>query len=460
MSSGQKEFFEITPLNQPSNSVYSSQTGNKIVSFVIPSQDTFLQGGELRLCGKFKIKRRDAAGAAQDIDNTAAGEHGLINSRMGAYSFVDILTISSADTAQQIESIRNYGRFWASSSTALLSEHDYLGDQSNEADISTNLNYSAKLVDGGNGVEFSMRLYCGLLSGTGMTGIPLSRVFGLKGLRVDLHLTEDSTALTSFGDAGMTTGGGGFFELENLSLMGSVVRPPPEALGELRKQTTGRFEFNSINSQYFVMNSSDSTNTMLPNLRNIVGFFANFIPVTYLMNYSHDSYDTARPINSTAANGDYAGNLVQFNRVSFFREGMKFPLQYDILKNTGTSDVTHAQLVRNGLDAVRNWFRIDHTIANNEATNLASNISAGGAGGAGVKPSGETLRYGGGNFLIGCNFDGGFSDMGADFSKSSLSINLQTDLGANGFEAPTACFLYLNARQALGWSPQGIEIVE
>ena len=458
MSEGRKEFFDITPLNEPSDSIYSSEKGNRIISFVIPSQDTILQGGEVRLCGKFRIKRKDGAGATQNVDNTAAGEHGTINPKMGAYSFIDILTISSADTNQQIESIRNYGRMWGSTSSALYSDHDYLGDQSNEADLSTDLNYTTKLVDGGNSVEFALRLYSGLFSGTGFNGIPLSRVWGLKGCRVDIHLTDDSTALTSWGDAGMTTGSGGFFELEGLSLMGSVVRPPVEQLQELNKQTTGQFSYNSINSLYSVMNSSDHTASFLPNLKNIVGCFMNFIPVTYLLNYQHDSFDTSRPINSTTGNGTYDGSLVEFRKVSFFREGMKFPFQYDIIKGTQTNDTVHAELMRNGVDSIRNWFRVDHTIMNNEATNLDSNISTN--TGVGIKPTGQNLRNAGGNFLIGCNFDGGFSDMGADFSNSSFSVNIQSSLGETGYEAPTAVFIYLNARQTLGWSPQGIEIVE
>ena len=457
---GTKEFVEIFPSNAASDGVFSRQRGSVILNFQIAEEDAFMVGGSVRLCGKFKIQNLDNTGTPADpnnyTDDATGANYAMMDQRLGAYSFLDMLTISSKGTAQQIEQIRNYHRLMATLLPALHSQKDIDGDMTNQTFSNTDFSWSQTQVSGGTEISFSMRLYSGLFYSK--NPIPLSADWGLKGLNVQIQITNPAMALFNVPDTaadtatGAAANGGAFYEMSDMTLQYEQIRPSPEALIPLRSQSTGTFSYNSWTSLYNVINSPNHSATFDLGLRNVVACFMNFLPVTQNNSYDANSFATCRLRNTTAAQV-YNGANVNVNQLIFTRGGIKFPNEYVVIRNTGEAGLVHSQTQREFLNSIRPFIDIDHTIDEVEVSNQQRTSTKL------LTSNSNTTLAGGGYFGLGVSYDA-FSEMGADFSGTQWGYTLFSDLEGEGFEAPHSAYIYFLARQTLGWSPTGLQVID
>ena len=58
---GTKEFVEVFASNAPSDGIFSREKGSIILNFQVAEEDTFMLGGSVRLCGKFRVLRKNNA---------------------------------------------------------------------------------------------------------------------------------------------------------------------------------------------------------------------------------------------------------------------------------------------------------------------------------------------------------------------------------------------------------------
>ncbi len=81
--------------------------------------------------------------------------------------------------------------------------------------------------------------------------------------------------------------------------------PSVDELSRLMTQSSGTMEYNAISSYYTTVASSNAIINFRLGLSRVLGVFMNFIPSTYLNNYSYDGFQTTPLINDLAS-GDIA----------------------------------------------------------------------------------------------------------------------------------------------------------
>jgi hypothetical protein len=403
-------YIEILPSNISSTDDAGYSKGTPLIQFNIGSQDTYLIGSTLRLNGAFS---RTGSNSTKSC----------IDPALGVYSIIDQLLISSNKTNQTIEHIRNYNRFLASYIPATTSENDLNGHMSMSS--LSGLSYGSQ--NNSETLEFSIPLPCGVL--LGRNPIPLSDTWGIKGLNLTLNLAPDSNVFFALDDTDVS---GVTYFLSDLRITAEVQQPPPDQLATLMRQTANSFEYNSISSYYAVVNNNHATVNISLGLKRVLSVFCNFI--------------TASDINSFDANGmetldirQDGGTGATLTDVVFTKGGMRFPLDYDIVtvqRDNSNNDSADGQIIRNFLNSVRPFSKLDRTLFSNiTSSQLAKKSSS---------------LYG-----VGVAYDT-ISNQGVDFSADQFAMVLQSLLNSNN---PTAAFIFAHAKNTCLMSPQGIQVL-
>ncbi len=441
MSSNQH--LEIIPSNITSDGTLSFKNGQPVVQFIIGEQERYLIGQSLRLCGKFTAYSSDGA-----ISTSATQLR--MNEQLGIYSCFNELHISSQKTAQSIETIRHYPRMMSSYLGVTSSLQDGISHLNETALIDMNFALQQRGVienptqlnaSGGN--SFCCPLVCGLLNGT--QPIPLSGAWGVGGLDISIHLSPDSNVF--FSNTSLTTNiNNAFYELSDVKLICEVMTPAPDQLSQIMKQTQNVFEYNSIVSQYNTINSRNGVLNFPLGVSKCMGVFINFVPASHINNLSFDGLATLPPTNSD-------GTRAEVSQLIFTRGGERFPLEYNVdtlQKDDTTNERMDAQLVRNYMNAVMGFTKIERTNVsplNNKYEDYTD--------GSDAYLYAKEVAEGGVKFGIGVNYDQ-ISGTGVSFKEVPFGIQMTSDIST---DSPQGVFLFAHTKNTVVSSPTGIQVL-
>ena len=298
-----------------------------------------------------------------------------------------------------------------------------------------------------NQVDFSVRLYAGMFMGG--NGIPLG-VNGVRGLTISLELASDQMVLTG-AQAG---GGGAYYELSDLSLTADLLIPDAEGQQKLSVPGTGEFTYNSYNSLYSVINSSDATQTYNLSQNNVLNVFHNFLPVSWANNYSQDSFSTSMLKNTDPTGVAYSGDVV-LKRVAFSRGGLRLGLDYDLDVATQSAEARpETGVLINGLNSLKPLYDLTKSLNQKQLI---------GYGGNDLKPYADAdepvqqlveANVGERNFMVGLALDNA-SGVGMSFRGQAYATRIQSTLDG---KSPNSVYTYVLGRNTLIYSPQGIMV--
>ncbi len=439
MSSNQH--LEIIPSNITSDGTLSFKNGQPVVQFIIGEQERYLIGQSLRLAGKFTAFKSDGA-----LSTSATGLR--MNEQLGVYSCFNELHISSQKTAQSIETIRHYPRMMSSYLGVTSSLQDGISHLDETALIDMNFASQQRgVIENPTGLtsknSFCCPLVCGLLNGT--TPIPLSGAWGVGGLDISIHLAPDSNVFfsSSSDTSGIT---GAFYQFSDLKLICEVMTPAPDQLSQIMRQTQNVFEYNSIVSQFNTINSRNGVLNFPLGVQKCLGIFMNFVPASHINNLEFDGTATLPPTNSD-------GTRAEVSQLIFTRGGERFPLEYNLdtlQKDTPTNPTMDPQLVRNYMNAVMGFTKIERTNVSpfnnfyedysdpNNAYLYAKEIAEGGA-----------------KFGIGVNYDQ-ISGEGISFKEVPFGLQMTSDIST---DSPQGVYLFAHCKNTVVSTPEGIQII-
>ena len=443
---GSLEHQQIQPSNIISTGVVSFKEGNPVIQFIIGEQDKYLLGNSLRFCGNVEFKDNGSV----PVNASKLG----INPTLGLYGMIDQLNISSQRSKQSIESVRHYGRFLATYLPTLSSEQEAIGHMNETSCMMPNVECERLgVVNNQNGSSatdrttfgnsFCMNLPCGLLNS--QQPIPLSAQWGVGGLMVEIRLAPDSQFLfaTNNTSASLTDP---FYQLRNLSLIYEVVNPSADMLSKLKNQQGNTLEYNSISSYYTSVNSTNAIVNFNLGLKNCLSAFFNVITSSRLNNLGEDGFATL-PFTNSGTTG-----VAKIKQLIFTRNGVKFPLQYNIDTNvnpkfipTGTDYFpADPQIVRNAMDSLMPF-----------SSNKKTQISPATFSRDLDANSRDTNSLNPHNNFVGVSFDN-ISNVGVDFTQAQLGVQMELELTTDN---PQTIFLFVHHKNTLVFSPNGLQIV-
>lgn len=437
------EKFEVLPSNQPSNNTYSFKAGNPIINFDIGSSNKLLKASSLRINGELLIF--SASGTPIGNNSLIAGRDKVqFNSRIGVSGLFQNINISSNDTKQTLESVRQYGRLCSTLLPSIHSSEDFL-QHTGCVELNTGMDSSTgNLLN--NTVSFSMRLFTGMLNSG--QAIPLSSN-GVGGLSLSLELVSDQMLL--FG-ANAGDGGGAYYQIKNMSLSGDMLIPDMKGQQALAVPSSGAFQYNTYNNLYSVIDSNDSTQTYNLASSNVLNVFHNFLPVSYANNYAHDSFGTDLPQLTDVVGANYSGGSAIIKKVGFSRGGMKLGLDYDLdVEDQSKAGRPQTGLMINALNAIIPVQNITHTSSQPLLLGYSGQDNS-------LVDSGTQVAHvvdvGRRNFSIGIALDN-VSNVGIDFKGQSYSTRIQSNLDG---KSPSSVYTYVLAKNTLNYSPNGITV--
>ena len=443
------EKMDIQPINQPSNNEYSYKAGNPIVSFEISTQNKLLKPSTLRVNGQIRFVSNDGTTLPNNGIVLSRGGGGApaanaisMNSRVAINSVIQNLVIASNSNNQTLESVRQYGRMCATILGTTHSAEDFVSDLGisslgTSMQRSTNNNIN-------NEVDFSIRLYSGMINGG--ENIPLG-VNGVRGLNIVLELASDSMVMSG------ANAGNGSYVLSNLTLTADLLVPDAEGQQQMAIAGNGAFQYNSFNSLYSVINSSDATQTYNLAQNNVLSVFHNFLPTPNQNNYGVDSFETSAILGGTAGNYDAQAVL---NRVSFSRGGLRLALDYEI-DVSAQSQIGRPEtgVLINGINAVKHFSSVRHSLNQKQLIGYGGRDNIIYQAGEPRQNATVAADLGVRNFVVGVGLDN-ISDVGMSFAGQSYASRIQTNLGGQN---PNAVFTYVKSKNILQYSPNGIAVL-
>lgn len=425
-----RRFLDIRPTNLPPSGVVSYKAGYPIITFDIAEQDAFLMGNSVRVCGNLQILKDGNAAPT-------AGDTLAMDSRLGIFSIVDTITLSSTKTKQTIESVRNYNRFMSTMLPLTASNQDLIGHLGEVA--LTLPSDDAQRVSVVNATQNNENDFCvyfptGLLQNG--RPIPLSGDT-IGGITLELTLAPDSAVL--FDTAGTATASGyadAEYRLRNLKLVCEV--EDMDADNKSLAKANG-FEYSSISSYFSTINSTNAILNYSLGMSRVRSVFVNFIKSSYLNNLDQNSMQTIIPIKS-------GGDIGEISQITFTKGGVRFPA--DMVNNTNFKldnkvSVLDPQNLRAFINSVQpysknNRLQISPVNTNRAWTGNDNNVLQGG------------LVFG-----CGVSYDNLGSD-GADFSRENFG--LQIDLGLVD-DSPNSVFVFVHSKNTLLFNGQGIQVI-
>jgi len=431
-------YLEIKPSNH--NASFSYNEGRPIISFQISEQEAMLLPRSIRFCGQFN--------AYTDTARTTPTDSRLrMDSRLGVWSIVDQLVISSARSKQTIEHLRHANRFYSTFFPATSDEKHLIGafGETGLTLPSIDGQQRSVLQEGSgagstaeNSNEFCIHLPSGLLSGT--SAIPLSAQSGVGGLTIDIHLSPSSAVL--FDNNGDASGGGllgAFYEVFNCKLVCEVHMPSPE---EMPKGDGGQLEYNSFSGYYQTINSTNSEINFSLGLSRVNSVFMNFIPSSYLNNLNHNSLSTLIPTRAD-------GSIADLSQVVFTKGGVRYPLDYNIdtvYKTDSKQRQVDPQVIRNGMNSIIPFNKITHTLIS--PLNCNKDWSS----------NDNSVLAGGLNYIVGVAYDTVGSDTaGGNFKDESWGVQMDLGLTDNN---PVSAFIFVHSKQTLLFKGGQVQVIQ
>lgn len=411
-----KRFTKITPSNASGDGVFSFTKGNNVIRFSIAEQDAFLLAPETRL--QFKMNCRDSPGDGDPItfDGTTN-----IDPKIGAQAIIQTLTISSRRYATSIcEQIHNYNQLVSIAHPALSSTRDLATQRNHEQMcVGQGILDADKISDSGEdvilnrvamknlqrkyivstagfvesreqGIDCSIQLYAGMFMSDNID----LRLFG--GLEIEITLAPDSNV---FNHAKSTTQ----YEINNVILNAPLLYKSSQQM--MAGVQPAQVSFLTYSSLYNVVQSTNATITNKVGLRGALSMVQKFVPIAYLNNFG---VQTEILVGANA----FASWNPGVKRLTFHRNGQRFPNEYQIQTNRGDGYPSEnlpnskgSQVLLNSLSAFQNYKDVKHThLTSQNLTDLKEN-----------------------NFFIGVSFDQ-ISGQGIDLSGGTISTELESAL--------------------------------
>lgn len=419
------EHFEIVPDNvQSDGKVSYDKSGNPTIRIKIPDVERHLLAGTVRLNGKFQCFKN----AAEESPVTDTDMR--MSESIGVYSVIDSLTFQNFN-GQTIEKIDNYNRFCSAFIPVGSSKQDLFDSYGTTALTMPNFEVQRlSVVNQDPANSFSIPLISGLMNGH--NPIPLSSKWGIGGLEIIINLSPSSnvffsasTTSASFAD--------GFYELSELSLTGETLVPEPEQLKQLQSQKNSVLEYNTINTFYQNINSTNSVLSMNLGLSKVLSIFGTIIPTNYINNLVENGLANLYPLNTD-------NTAAPIKSVIWQRAGERFPFLYNIdtiQKNEAENDFSDPQIVRNFQSAIKVFSEMGRTNVNPENNRVEDNTTAG-------------LLYklyndGGSTAGIGVSYDH-ISNDGVSFKNIPLGLQLNLGLTSNN---PHGLFLFVHNKNTI-----------
>ena len=422
-------YLELLPTN--SNASFSFREGRPVITFQISEQESELLPASIRWCGNFNAYAN--AARAVPTDNLC------MDSRIGIWSMIDQVVISSVVSHQTIEHVRNANRFYSTYFGVSNNEKKLIGSfgetgltlPSLTGQQSSVVNESAYAASGfTNTNEFCIHIPTGLLLGT--SSIPLSSDWGVGGLEISLHLAPESMVLfDKLGDPVTNGLTGAWYELTNNKLVCEVHDPSPEELTQLKGR--GALEYNSFSGYYQTINSMNANINFSLGLSRVQSVIMNFIPASYLNNLQQNSMQTIYPLTK-------GGALANISQLTFTKGGSRFPLNYNLDTNfDDRSSVPDSQITRNFMNSVMPFTSLTHTSMSPANTNTTF------GGTAGASDQSNHVLGGGSVFGVGISYDI-LGSNGADFSREAWGMQMDLELVDNN---PIASYIFVHNKQTL-----------
>tara|TARA_R110002167_G_scaffold43483_2_gene131294 strand:+ start:55 stop:1335 length:1281 start_codon:yes stop_codon:yes gene_type:complete len=422
------KFLDIRPSNLPPNGIVSYKGGNPVITFDISEDDAaVLIGGSVRISGALQVTT-DGATTPTSADTLT------MDSRLGVFSCIDQLVLSSYQTKQTIEHIRHYNRFMSTYLPVVSSNQDLIGHVGQAAlTLPSRAGVQQGVVRDGNtnANEFSFFPVCGLLAGSG--NLPLD-----QGLTLSIHLAPDAAVLWNTSkDA--TQNPNCQYSLSDLKLTCEIHRPQGKELQALQSTKTRGFEYSSVSSYYSTINSTNAILNYSLGLSRVQGVFCNFIKSEYLNNLAYNSMMTLMPIKQ-------AGGIANVNQVIFTRGGERYPMDFNVDTNYKLDpkvSVVDPQVSRNFLNSVVPFVGNNRTSISPANTNRDWTITD------------DDLPEGGLVWGVGQSYTT-TGDDGADFSRANWGLQMDVELTDN---SPNSVFVYVHAKNTLLFGQGGLQVI-
>ena len=404
----QKRYVKLTPTNNSSNE-FSYSAGNNILRFSIAEQDAYLLANQTEL--QFTFKCFTDQTKATTIKQADAFR---IDEKIGVEGIIKTLTVSSRRYATSIcEQIRDWNQLVSIAKPALSSKRDILTQHShgncavgqgiynideeniNKDDLTTERSndeiLQRKFIQcGGNaspqyqGWDCSVNLYSGIFLQDKLD----LRLFG--GLEIEIELGSNVN----------------FFENGNNNLtysISDVILNCPFLYKSDSELASGvqpsSIQFLTWNSLYNVAQSTDTTITNKVGIRSVLSMIQKFIPVSY--------------INNSAQNARaFAGWNPGIKRLTYHRNGQRYPLEYEIKTERGDDnpdqEAIHEKnpmVLINSLSAFQNYKDVKHSHLTSQNLDNRSNAP----------------------YFLGVSFDQ-ISGQGIDLTGGTISTELVSTL--------------------------------
>ena len=412
-----KRYTKITPTNATGSGIFSFKNGNPIIRFTIAEADAFLLAPETRF--QFKLKAFNGTTGRCITQEDAMN----LDPKVMADSVIHQLTISSRRYATSIaEQILNYNQLVSIAHPALSSTRDYATQRSHESmavgkgilnrkelnqdnkkrrDNNSNVaslqhkyiacgNNAGPVITANNfGWDNSVPLYCGMFMSENLD----LRLLG--GLELEITLSADQ-AIFNNSDANT------YYELSECVLNAPILYKSAQQMSQSMGATS--FDFLSFTSLYNVIQSTSATITNKVGLRGALSMVQKFVPVSYL--------------NNPAQKGLASWN-VGVKRLTFHRNGQRFPLEYSVETERGTGTPQNEvikeknpQVLVNSLSAFENYKDVKHsTITSQNLADVSDNF-----------------------YFMGVSFDQ-VSGQGIDLSGGTISTEVDSTLQNQTFDA-------------------------
>ena len=436
-----KRYTKVTPSNATGNGIFSFSQGNPIIRFTLAEADAFLLAPETRFQFRLRAFKNGACIPAGDTAN--------ISPLIGSNSIIQNLTISSRRYATSIaEQILNYNQLVSVAHPALSSCRDYATQRSHEqmsvgkgilnaSELNqTEQNMESNWVNTSDlqrkyiacgsatpsdnvGWDCSVPLYCGMFMSENLD----LRLLG--GMELEITLAPDVNVFDG-ADSTYT------YQIDECILNAPLLYKSAQQIAMGVGPTS--FSFLSFTSLYNVAKSTNATITNKVGLRGALSMVQKFVPVNYINNPG---------LNANA----FASWNPGVQRLTYHRNGQRFPLEYAIQTDRGAGNPAdevlnqaNAQVLLNSLSSFENYKDVKHTtITTQNLANQKDNF-----------------------YYLGVSFDQ-VSGQGIDLTGGTVSTELESTLQnpVTNVAGPMGVFTFFLNRETLIIQPnQRIQAIE
>lgn len=434
---------ELAPSNKTTDQKYSFKKGVAQLQFQIPPGNYLLDPASVRIVGKVQY--------FNDTQGTQIGASADINQRIGVYSHFQQLIFRSLKHQTTISHSKHYNT-WCSG---------YFGASAGVEDNMTHLSETALTLPNYDIIRetvvrktepnsFCVHLPCGLLN----SGAPLNLMDNaLGGLELVIMLESDANSInilpadnTTAPDA--TGYSDVMYELSDVSLVCSVVTPPPDQLSQLMKQTQGSFTFQDIHSFYDTFNSTNLQINMLFGLSRVKSLYMSFIESSKLNNLTADGFATLPPTNLD-------GSQAFIKKINWLKGGRAYPKLYPLETNIQKDSkviLNDPEVAKDYINSILPWDRAK-TISMSPQTNNRGIVGVVNANGS--LPY-QFVQDTGMVYALGINYENYIGSSGVPFDKESFGVAIDCDLQSNSAQS---VFIFVNAETTIVYNANGVQAV-